>query len=291
MFEKVLVPTDFSKYAYRTVECVTDMPSVKETVVLYVVDATSKRHGWNYDKETDDARIRLNEEQKYLQSLGKNVKVRLEVILEGNVEKAIQKVADEEKVFLVAMPSRGNSLIRGVLLGGVSSDVLRHGTTNLLIMRHGAIDQGGDTPDKLPGGLCQNIFNRVLYATDLSPLSAACLSQVRELPGLKEVDLVNVVSSGESPEEIDHKVMDAARQLNGYGDRLSRDGFKVRVHVPVGSPAEEICLLADRENVTLIVITSIQGKGWLKQALGSTAYDVGRTARKPVLVIRAGEHA
>ena len=37
MFEKVLVPTDFSSYAHKILECVGDIHDVKEVVLLNVV--------------------------------------------------------------------------------------------------------------------------------------------------------------------------------------------------------------------------------------------------------------
>jgi nucleotide-binding universal stress UspA family protein len=45
MFEKVLFPTDFSEYAEKTLDCISEIPGTKEVVLLHVVDAThpSKR--------------------------------------------------------------------------------------------------------------------------------------------------------------------------------------------------------------------------------------------------------
>ena len=40
MFGKVLVPTDFSEYAKKTILCLTRIPGIQEEVLQHVVDAT-----------------------------------------------------------------------------------------------------------------------------------------------------------------------------------------------------------------------------------------------------------
>ncbi len=276
MFEKVLVPTDFSKYAYETVDCITQIPGLKEIVLLYVADLS--RPSLSKDRAVEDAQVRLNGHERYLKGQDVKVKARLEIIREGSVASAIQKVADEEKANMIAMPSRGKSLIGSIILGNVSLDTLRYGTSDLLIIHYKNLD------DQLQL-LCPQLFSRVLYATDFSDPSMAVLYKIKSMQGPKSVDLVNVVSSGESNEEIDTKVHEAANTLHVLGDSLRKDGFDVRVHVPVGNPTEAIRDVANRMNDSLIAIGST-GKSKSKQPLGSTAFDVTRTADRPVLVFR-----
>jgi nucleotide-binding universal stress UspA family protein len=276
MFEKVLVPTDFSKYAYEIVDCITQIPGLKEIVLLYVADLS--RPSLSKDKAMEDAQVRLNGQEKYLKSQSIKVKARLEIIREGSVASAIQRVADEEKANLIAMSSRGKSLIGSIFLGNVSLDTLRYGTSDLLIIHYKNID------DQLQL-LCPQLFSRVLYATDFSDPSMAVLYKIKSMQGLKSVDLINVVSGGESNEEIDAKIHEAVNTLHTLGDSLRKDGFDVRVHVPVGNPTEAIRDVANRMNDSLIVIGST-GKSKSKQSLGSTAFDVTRTSDRPVLVFR-----
>lgn len=47
MFEKVLIPTDFSKYASRVVECAAEIPGVKEVVLLNVVSMDPLARVWD----------------------------------------------------------------------------------------------------------------------------------------------------------------------------------------------------------------------------------------------------
>ena len=41
MFEKVLIPTDFSRYAHKMLECIAEIPGLKEVVLLNVLDASN----------------------------------------------------------------------------------------------------------------------------------------------------------------------------------------------------------------------------------------------------------
>ncbi len=75
MFEKVLVPTDFSKYAYETVDCITQIPGLKEIVLLYVADIS--RPSLSKDRAVEDAQVRLNGHEKYLKGQDVKVKARL----------------------------------------------------------------------------------------------------------------------------------------------------------------------------------------------------------------------
>ena len=41
MFEKVLIPTDFSRYSSKIIECIAEIPGMKEVVLLHVLDASN----------------------------------------------------------------------------------------------------------------------------------------------------------------------------------------------------------------------------------------------------------
>ena len=47
MFEKVLIPTDFSDHAEKVIECVGEIPGVKEVVLLNVVARPAITRFWD----------------------------------------------------------------------------------------------------------------------------------------------------------------------------------------------------------------------------------------------------
>jgi len=285
MFEKVLVPTDFSEYAQKTLECIGEIPGIKELMLLHIVDATHpSKHGWTHGPHIWNTKILMDEKKQYLENLGLKVKTKMDVITEGEVYREILRTAENEKVSLIVMGARGKSRIKDLLLGSVSTKVVRHAKTNLLIMRYKLVeDLEGLKHEKF----CPMIFSKVLLPTDFSEFAGETISFIKSIKDVKEIDLLNVVSKGETEEEIDENVNEAKNILGDIKEELGRAGFMVKDHVRVGNIPEEIISTAEDEDISLIAM-SPHGKGWFKELLvGSTTWAVVRRANRPVLVVRA----
>jgi nucleotide-binding universal stress UspA family protein len=305
MFEKVLVPTDFSEYAQKMLDCVGEIPGLKEVVLLHVVDASNpldlEKHGWSYDSMIDEAQIRLEKECLRLEGLQIKVEPRVKIVIEeisgpdgvdiprlepredieiiegGSVGDAIQKTVDEEEVDVIIMGAQGKGLVKGILLGSISTDVLRHGKTNLLIIRHNLLEEAGKVEF---AKFCSHIYSRVLLTTDFSPAALDAVSFVKKLGGVSEVAIANVVSKSGDMEDI-------LRKLHAIREDLERSGIRATVHAPQGDPANEIISLADKIDASLIAMT-YQGKGWLKQLrVGSVTFEVAQKTRRPMMIIRS----
>ncbi|NYT02682.1 MAG: universal stress protein [Methanosarcinales archaeon] len=283
MFEKILVPTDFSKYSQKVLECISEIPGAKEIVLLNVVGPSDPlARVWDPGARALESKEKLEKQSRFLSGLGLAPKVRSEVVMEGSISRIIQRVADEEKVSLVVMGARGKSMVEGLFLGNVAKDLLRFGTTDLLIMRYKMLE--GDLQK-----YCSHIMNKVLITTDFSEPAEKAIKFIKGMEGIGEISLVNVVSSGESAEDIDTSLTEAANVLKYYAEEFEAAGLKVKVHALSGNPADEIIKLAIKEDVSLIAMSS-HGKGWLKQLMvGSTTYEVAKRADRPVLVVRTNE--
>ncbi len=283
MFEKVLFPTDFSEYAKKNLECVGEIPGVREVTLLHVVDATHpSKLGWTHGPHIENAKIRLKEQKEYLENLGLKAKVKVDVITEGDIPRAILETAGKEKVNLIVTGARGRSLVQGLLLGSVSLNVLRHAKTHVLVMHYKLIESFDEKPLEK---FCLRIFSKVLCPTDFSEPSMAALSFVKGLKGIGEVVLEHVVHMGEAEEEIEANVKEAKKRLEDIGREFSSAGLKVKTHVHVGSPPEEICSVAEEEDVSLVAMGR-HGKGWLRELLlGSTTQDVARNGKRPLLLV------
>ena len=285
MFEKVLFATDLSAYAHKTLECIADIPGIKDVALLHVVDAThpSKR-GWIYGPQIEDAKIRLDEQKEYLEILGLKAKVKVDVITEGNISYPILKTAEEENVSLIVMNVHGKSLIKGLLLGSVALDVMHLAKTDVLLMRYKLVESLEGEKLQI---FCDRIFSKVVYPTDFSELAEKALSLLKELDGINEIELVHVVTKGETEEEIESSIQEAKKKLDPIKADLSSIGLHIKEHVRVGRPAEEICLVVEDEDASLIIMSS-HGKGWIKELLlGDTAFEVVKNTKRPVLVVRA----
>lgn len=308
MFKKVLVPTDFSSYAHKMQECLADMPGIEEVVLLNVVDGSNpmniEKKGWSYDSLIGDALTRLDEQADHLSHQGKKgllVRPLLKIIVEpmsgadgvdmkrlqpkagvdliegGSVGEAIIKTAAEEKASLICMGAQGKGLVEGMLLGSVSTEVLRNGQTDLLIIRHMILEGGKDGEHER---LCRDMFSKVMLASDFSEAAKRAISTAKDLQGVREILLVHVIAK-------DDDFNEAAKRLNLLREELAGQGRKITVHVLKGHPAEEILALAKKQDVSLILMGS-QGKSWSRQIrIGSTTFDVARQAKCPVMVIRS----
>lgn len=285
MFEKVLIPTDFSKNAHEVIRCIGEIPGVKEVVLLNVVARDPLARVWDPVAEVKDAEKRLMEEKTAISIPGIGVKVRAVSVLEGETASAIQKVAAEENVSLVAMGARGKSLIQSALLGSVSRNALRFGDTHLLIMRYKTLESGD------MGKFCGKVFDKVLFPTDFSQPAEAALSFLKSLEGVDQVVLLNVVSKGETQEEIDANAALAQEKMDAVLDDLVQAGKNVKALVVVGNPVDEIKKVAESEDVSLIAMSSQGAVAIKKGRIGSTAYDVANSANRPVLVLRRSKIA
>lgn len=285
MFEKVLIPTDFSDYSKKVIECIGEIPGVTEAVLLNVVARDPLARTWDPVAEVKDAEKRLMKLKSAIKAPGINVKVKAVSVLEGEVASAIQKVAEDEKVSLVAMGARGKSRIRSALLGSASRNVLTFGDTHLMVMRYKTLE--GGAMDKY----CARVFNKVLFPTDFSQPAEAALSFLKDMGGIGELVLLNVVSKGETDEEIEANESDAKEKMGEIVQELSKSGIKVTSKVMVGHPVEVIRSEAENEDASLIAMSS-QGSVAIKRGrIGSTAYDVANSANRPVLILRRSKIA
>jgi nucleotide-binding universal stress UspA family protein len=285
MFEKVLIPTDFSNYARSVIECIGEIPGVKDVVLLNVVTRPTITRFWDPVAEVKAAEKNLTEEKGAINVPGINVKVRAVSVLEGEVASAIQNVAEEEKVSLVAMGARGKSRIRSALLGSASRNVLRFGDTHLLIIRYRIIE---DSDLEKHG---KSIFTKVLFPTDFSQPAEAALSFLKNLSGIGELMLLNVVSKGETDEEIDANLAAAKQKIDEIAKEVGKDGIHVTTKVVVGHSVEVIRHEAEKEDVSLIAMSSQGAVAIRKGRIGSTAYDVANSANRPVLILRRSKIA
>jgi nucleotide-binding universal stress UspA family protein len=303
MFENILVLTDFSAYSRKFLECIDDLPEVKNVVILNVVSRKLKTGTWDPILEVKKAETRLVKEKNHIKSSSINVTVKaISVMMKGDIPLAIQRVADEENVQLIVMGARGNSFIQSTALGSMTRNFLHIGNDHLLIMRYKMPDDlgSGFAGDKAksskvaepPKGLqmldkfCPKILSKVLIPTDFSQPAEAVVSLFKSKEGVGEIVLLHVISKGESAEEVQTAINDATEKLNNISRQLGNEGAKVTPCIEVGSPTDEICEIADKEDVSLIAMSSVGETGWRAGRIGSVTYDVANYVNRPVLIVR-----
>jgi nucleotide-binding universal stress UspA family protein len=302
MFENILVLTDFSAYARKFLECIEDLPEVKEVVILNVVSKDPKAKKWDPVSEIKKAKTRLAKEKALIRSPNVKATVRaVSVATTSDIPMAIQRVASEENSQLVVMGARGKNIIQSILLGSMTKNILRFGDKHLLIMRYKTAGNSGlahpgakgtSEVEEAPKGpeildkFGISILSKVLIPTDFSQSAEAAISSISSMKGIGEIVLLHVVSKGESKEEIDATIKDATEKLNAISQKLSKGDMKVTPRLAVGSPVELMRSIADEEDVSMIAMSEVgEDANWVDR-IGSVASDVASTANRPVLIVR-----
>ena len=133
---------------------------------------------------------------------------------------------------------------------------------------------------------CARVFAKVLFPTDFSQPAEVALSFLKNIRASVSLILLNVVSTGETDEEIDANVAEATQKINEIAGELANGGMKVTSKVIVGHPVMRYDHLRRTEDVSLIAISSQGSVAIKKGRIGSTAYDVANSAARPVLILR-----
>lgn len=288
-FEKVLVALDFSAYSQKIFDCISEVPGIQEVVLLHVVDATHpSKLGWTTEPYIENAKLLMAEKKEALEHLGFQVRIHVDVIVnvitQGTVSQAILEAAETHDVSLIIMGARGINPIQELLLGSVSSTVLRQTKTNVLVMH---FNPGQDDADTTSDTSHLNLFSRLLVPTDFSLSARDALTFIKTIPSIKEVILLHVVNRAESQPEIEAAVQEAQTRLADMEKDLIGSDLIVKHHIRVGDPTEMTLSVAKEDNVSLIAM-SAYGTDWFRRMLvGSTTFTVVRRTRKPVLVLRS----
>ncbi len=152
MFRKILFPTDFSEGAMRAIQRFNrdNESEVKECVILHVIDEGKLEdmlNGYSYfykreDREMHDIEEKLKEKaMKEMQERAekcremmkaKNIKMLVRV---GVPYEEIVKVAEEENVSLILMPSHGKQGFSHELFGSTTMRVLKKTKKPVLIIK------------------------------------------------------------------------------------------------------------------------------------------------------------
>jgi nucleotide-binding universal stress UspA family protein len=226
-----------------------------------------------------EARRLLDEEVKNIENVGGTV-ARSHLRM-GDAAQEIVDLAQELKVGLIAMGSRGRSRIKRALIGSVSDSVVRHAQCPVMVVRW--------KPLIFPA--------QILVATDGSEEATLAAKTAAELAQrtYSELHLVSVADAHSSyyyvqqtglgndlPQQAQDVLDDDAKKIEQSGGEVAGKHVRAsRRH-----PADSIVRVAEETGADLVVMGS-RGLGGIKRALmGSVSDSVVRHAHCPVLVVR-----
>jgi nucleotide-binding universal stress UspA family protein len=283
MFEKVLVPVDFSQGFGILIDAVKEIPEIREIVLLHVVyNRYPSKDPAIVHPDVEEARAALADMKNSFAMPGVVITDIVEEITGGDISDVINRTAIRLGISLIVMGRRGTGIIETLLLGSVASDILRYGKTDLFLIP--TPFKYRDDPPK-PDIPRPPLFSHVMVCTDFSEpeIGSICL---KELPWIRRVSFFHSVTTGNSEDEIQSAVAAAESGLGKIRDAFTRRGIPAHIHVSVGSAAEEILTFSRKEDISLILLKSVGKKSLLNILIGSTSAPVARNTGKPVLILK-----
>ncbi len=132
------------------------------------------------------------------------------------------------------------------------------------------------------------MFKKILYPTDFSDYAYGifqCIAELKTL-GVEVVVYVHVIDLKTVRGAVTLLQKNAKSLMEKREIVMEEHGVSVTPRILVGDPAKEIINVAEKEDVSLILLGA-RGKGLIREAfLGSISYNVVRSATKPVLVMK-----
>ncbi|RQD76917.1 MAG: universal stress protein [Candidatus Syntrophonatronum acetioxidans] len=276
MFKKVLLSYDFSQPSEELFSFLEELQEfgAGEVILSHVID-----NGIRPRQVIEETKKCLSSMVKGLEEKG--FKTQLEIPIGSPAEEVI-RLANREKVSLILIGSRGKSKIKEMMLGSIAANVIRMSEVPVFLDKYRKRNDDYET-------MCPQKFCKILYPTDFSDPSWQVYEKIKELLKIKpekfnEIVLCHVVDEGETEEDIQGRKEKAREKLEKMKGDLEALGPRVKIFMEVGVPSENINKIADEEKVTLTMIAS-RGKGGFKELLlGSTAENVARRSRRPVML-------
>jgi len=280
MIRRVLFPVDFSvvsEYAFSN--CIPRFFSTgvaEEIILIHVVDASA----WSdvLEKLQMSAKEKLNKVAEDFKSMGINVAKTIVRI--GTPALEIAKVAEEEDVDLIYMPSKGEHILRDMFIGNTASNVARAATRPVLLVKY-EWDKARHTVRCIWDA--RRVFDNPLIALDFSPCSDSIVETVKNLfeDYVKKATLMHVIDYGK-PDKTKELSEYALKKLEEYAKKFK---FECELEVSVGVASNSILNEAVIKGSTVIVVGK-RGRSVLKDLLlGSTADGVIRKSMLPVLLV------
>jgi len=290
MSEKIVLPTDFSEYARMTARLVSEIPGVSEVVLLHVIEGKRVTSpAWAGSPDTAAARASaeqsLQEEGEEIARGGVTVRSEIVTCERGGTAAAILSVAHRETADLIMIGARGKGLVEGLLLGSVSSEVLRYATTSVLLVRHPPAWSSA-THVRSTGERGRNrLFSRVLYPVDFSKPCDEGFAFIRSIQGIEEIILLHVITQADTRQELQGAIRESYQELQALWDSFDNGRTRVTILLRFGRPADMIVDIAEKQGATLIFMPRFGASDFIKTLpIGSTAKAVAQQTRIPLFL-------
>jgi nucleotide-binding universal stress UspA family protein len=275
---KVLLATDFSKNAEKLVDSLVKLKDfgIKNVLILQVLENDfGSPEAVEYAKKAD--KKLLENSRKKAEEIGMNAAT---TVKEGKPYKEIIETAEKENCQLILLASHGGGVIKEILLGSNTRNIIRKSKVPVFIEKFGNENNNNE--------IIVDSIQRILLPLDFSESTDQVLEMIIKMSKPSEkIILTSIIESSKNLKELNDKKEQAKRDLNDIQDKLADNNINSRYDIEVrhGDPAQNIIEIAEEKSSDLIVI-STKGKGYIRELLiGSTAEKVAENSPIPVLLV------
>lgn len=306
--KRILVPTDFSSCSNAALDqaVLLALAHRAELVVLHVVELHAIDPVGPEPAYPDVEEIHRRLEAIAGDEMGRLIAQRsaeslaLKDVMRRGVAAAptIVAYAEQAHADLIVMGTHGRRGLRRLLLGSVTEEVVSTAGCPVL-----TVHPGKDQPAGAPAAGISDVSRaeRIVVPHDFSADADAALGVAQELARQygSRIDVIHVIAPPIDPEMYTplHDPARAAsqvavrqevtRRLNERIEAKMLPGITIEAHVCDGHAASGIVDFAHDQQANLIVIASHGLSGLRRFLLGSVTASVVRSARCPVLMLRA----
>ncbi len=289
MFERILIPTDFSWYAQRTIRYATEIPGASAAVLLHITEEAPECMTWPSSKEARNSPSTPANALAYageaLEKAGFFVTYEVAPPKSAGIHAAILESAERNGADLVLIGGKGRGFLRDMLMGHVSKRVVEEAGVHVLVTHFTGEPGPGGEAAGAPASRERPLFSRILVPVDFSRTTFEAIEFLGEVDGYDEIILMHVIASVNDRHDLQKKLQHSMQALTFLQRDLAPGGGRVRPLIRFGDPAGEICRMAEEEQATMILVSRFGASDYLKEGpIGSIAAEVAKRARIPVLI-------
>lgn len=287
MYGKALIATDLSDACAQVLRCAVGLKTLGTTDIVLLHCVNIRDVGTLAPQLMELSRPLLDSQVAQLEAEGFNVTS--DMVL-GLPQIEIGRQAEERNCEFVVVGSRGQSMSREVLLGGVAAGVINSSRLPVLVVRVTLTSVRGNVVCELQEAC--DFPGHVLFVTDFSDNAQHAFEHVVGLVGCGagRITLLHVQDRTKRGGYLEDRLGEFNRtdseRLEALSDNLHERGASdVRIEISYGIPKREIVERTKHDDVSLVVMGR-QGKGYLSGFVsGSVSDAVARHSVAPVLLV------
>ena len=304
MFERVLLPTDFSACADHALTHAVEVADRfdAELHILHVVNELDP--DWYGITDAQERAVKLRaqiraeaEDRLHAMAPDRDVETIISLQLSFDVADSINEYVTERAIDLVVMGTHGRQGLDRLLLGNVADKLVRHAPCPVMTVQEEVPWTGAEEDVRFQDVIAPIDFSdhskaalrtakRIAHRYD-ARLHLLFVAEQRTVPTFSDTGVPGMQVVEMDPEIVDN----AERGLKQLNQTVGGPSVKSRYHVREGTVSDEIVDLSEMQGGDLIVMATRGLTGRSRFLLGSNAERVVRGGPCPVLTLPTSGNA